>query len=92
VAFLVPDRRALARVLRARVTLDDHAAHGVSEAIYLRVPDGDGIEIYRDHPEADRPRAEAVASRRGIGHTRLAAQGEMACGNSSSSSTTRANA
>ena len=59
-AFLVPDRRALAqalaRLLRAGVTLDGHADHGVSEALYLRDPDGNGIEIYRDRPEAEWPR------------------------------------
>ncbi len=60
VAFLVPDRRslaqALARVLRAGVPLDGHADHGVSEAIYFRDPDGNGIEVYRDRPEAEWPR------------------------------------
>lgn len=61
VAFLVPDRRALAqalaRALRAGVTLDGHADHGVSEAIYFRDPDGNGVEVYRDRPEAEWPRA-----------------------------------
>lgn len=56
-AFLYPDRRALAqalaRALRAGVTLDGHADHGVSEAVYFRDPDGNGIEIYRDRPEAE---------------------------------------
>jgi catechol 2,3-dioxygenase len=60
VAFLVPDRRALAqalaRVLRAGVPLDGHADHGVSEALYFRDPDGNGIEVYRDRPEAEWPR------------------------------------
>ena len=32
--------------------------HGVSEAIYLRDPDGNGVELYRDRPEPEWPRAE----------------------------------
>ena len=59
-AFLYPDRRALgqalARALRAGVTLDGHADHGVSEAVYFRDPDSNGIEIYRDRPESEWPR------------------------------------
>lgn len=58
VAFLVPDRRALAqalaRVLRAGVPLDGHADHWVSEAIYFRDPDGNGIDVYRDRSAAER--------------------------------------
>jgi len=60
VAFLYPDRPALARTLRsvleAGVTLDGSADHGVSEALYFRDPDGNGIEIYRDRDPADWPR------------------------------------
>jgi catechol 2,3-dioxygenase len=59
-AFLLPDRRALAqalaRALRAGVTIEGHADHGVSEAVYFSDPDGNGIEIYRDRPEAEWPR------------------------------------
>ena len=59
-AFLFPDRRALAqalaRAVAAGVSLDGAADHGVSEAVYFRDPDGNGIEIYRDRPEADWPR------------------------------------
>ena len=59
-AFLYPDRRQLARALRrvleAGITLDGAADHGVSEAVYLRDPDGNGVELYRDRPEADWPR------------------------------------
>jgi catechol 2,3-dioxygenase len=59
-AFLYPDRAALgaalAQVLAAGVTLDGAADHGVSEAIYFRDPDGNGIEIYRDRDPADWPR------------------------------------
>ena len=54
VAFLYPDRGALADALRrlvvARVPLEGAADHGVSEALYLRDPDGNGVELYRDRP------------------------------------------
>jgi catechol 2,3-dioxygenase len=60
VAFRFPDRRSLAqavkRVVDARIRLDGASDHGVSEAIYLRDPDGNGIELYRDRPQADWPR------------------------------------
>lgn len=64
-AFLYPDRAQLAdalrRVLDAGIEIDGAADHGVSEAIYLRDPDGNGVELYRDRPEADWPRdAEGV--------------------------------
>lgn len=59
-AFVYPDRAALAAVLAnvldAGVTLDGAADHGVSEAIYFRDPDGNGIEIYRDRAPQDWPR------------------------------------
>jgi len=60
VAFLYPTRALLAdavrRVLAAGVELDGAADHGVSEAIYLRDPDGNGVELYRDRPPAQWPR------------------------------------
>ncbi len=60
-AILYPDRQALAgavrRVLDAGVPLEGAADHGVSEAIYLRDPDGNGVELYRDRPESEWPRA-----------------------------------
>lgn len=60
VAILYPDRAALADALRrlvdAGVPLDGAADHGVSEALYLRDPDGNGVELYRDRPEAEWPR------------------------------------
>ena len=60
VAILYPDRAGLADVLRrlaeAGVLLDGAADHGVSEALYLRDPDGNGVELYRDRPEAEWPR------------------------------------
>jgi catechol 2,3-dioxygenase len=60
-AFLYPDRPSLARVYRsvldAGLSLTGWADHGVSEALYLDDPDGNGVELYRDRPEADWPRA-----------------------------------
>ena len=60
VAILYPSRAALAdavrRVLAAGIALDGASDHGVSEAIYLRDPDGNGIELYRDRAEAEWPR------------------------------------
>ena len=59
-AFLYPDRAslgdALRRVVEAGLQLDGASDHGVSEAIYLRDPDGNGVELYRDRDEADWPR------------------------------------
>lgn len=59
-AVLYPDRmalaRALARVLASGVALDGAADHGVSEAVYLRDPDGNGVELYRDRMPEDWPR------------------------------------
>lgn len=60
VAIRYPDRAALGVALRrladARVPLEGAADHGVSEAIYLRDPDGNGIELYRDRPREEWPR------------------------------------
>jgi catechol 2,3-dioxygenase len=59
VAFLYPNRRALAHalahLLKIGVAIDGAADHGVSEAIYLHDPDGNGIEIYRDRPKDEWP-------------------------------------
>lgn len=59
VAVRFPSRAALAGVLRrlvaAGVSLDGAADHGVSEALYLRDPDGNGLELYWDRPEEDWP-------------------------------------
>ena len=59
-AFLYPDRaslgNALKRVVEAGIPLDGAADHGVSEAIYLTDPDGNGVELYRGRPEAEWPR------------------------------------
>ena len=58
-AILVPARADLARALRRLVATDTvlqgAADHGVSEALYLADPDGNGIEIYRDRPRAEWP-------------------------------------
>ena len=60
VAIRYPDRKTLAdalrRVLDAGIPLDGASDHGVSEAIYLRDYDGNGVELYRDRPEAEWPR------------------------------------
>lgn len=47
---------ALRRVLRAGIPLEGASDHGVSEAIYLRDPDGNGVELYRDRPREEWPR------------------------------------
>ncbi len=60
VAIRYPSRaslaRAVKRVLEAGIPLEGASDHGVSEAIYLRDPDGNGIELYRDRPRKDWPR------------------------------------
>ena len=60
VAILYPTRqhlaRAVRRVLDAAVTLDGASDHGVSEAIYLRDPDDNGLELYWDRPRDLWPR------------------------------------
>jgi len=59
-AVLLPNRVELAKTLRrlvdAGIPLDGAADHGVSEALYLRDPDGNGVELYCDRPEAEWPR------------------------------------
>jgi catechol 2,3-dioxygenase len=60
VALLYPDRPSLAaalrRVLDAGIELEGASDHGVSEALYLRDPDGNGVELYRDRDRAEWPR------------------------------------
>jgi catechol 2,3-dioxygenase len=62
-AILYPTRATLAdalrRIIAAGVELDGSADHGVSEALYLRDPDGNGVELYRDRPESEWPRTPA---------------------------------
>ena len=59
-AILYPTRRALADALRrvndAGIPLDGASDHGVSEALYLRDPDGNGVELYWDRPKDAWPR------------------------------------
>ena len=63
VAIRYPDRRSLAdavrRVLDAGIPLEGASDHGVSEAIYLRDYDDNGIELYRDRPKGEWPRTAA---------------------------------
>ena len=47
---------ALRRLVDAKVPISGASDHGVSEAIYLADPDGNGIELYRDRPEGEWPR------------------------------------
>ncbi|HLF57022.1 MAG TPA: VOC family protein [Thermoanaerobaculia bacterium] len=60
VAILYPTRAALADALRrlteAGIPLDGASDHGVSEALYLRDPDGNGVELAWDRPPAEWPR------------------------------------
>ena len=62
-AILYPTRAELAdalrRVLDARIPLDGAADHGVSEALYLRDPDQNGVELYWDRPPDLWPRTES---------------------------------
>src|SRR5690348_3075800 len=60
VAILYPARPALAdalrRLMEANIPLDRASDHGVSEALYLRDPDDNGVELYWDRPEPEWPR------------------------------------
>ena len=59
-AIRYPDRPSLGDALRRLIAaghpIDGATDHGVSEAIYLRDPDENGVELYRDRPEAEWPR------------------------------------
>jgi catechol 2,3-dioxygenase len=59
-AIVYPTRadlaEALQRLMTAGISLDGASDHGVSEALYLRDPDGNGVELYWDRPEALWPR------------------------------------
>ena len=61
-AILYPTRASLAdaltRLMRANVPLDAASDHGVSEALYLCDPNGNGIELYWDLPETEWPRTQ----------------------------------
>jgi catechol 2,3-dioxygenase len=60
VAIRYPDRKTLARavqsVLDAGIRLSGASDHGVSEAVYLRDPDDNGVELYHDRPRDEWPR------------------------------------
>jgi catechol 2,3-dioxygenase len=60
VAILYPTRAALGdalrRLVKANIPLDGASDHGVSEALYLTDPDGNGVELYWDKPESVWPR------------------------------------
>jgi len=60
VAIVYPTRAELADALRrlrkARIPLEGASDHGVSEALYLRDPDGNGVELYWDRPKEQWPR------------------------------------
>ena len=60
-AIVYPTRAALADALRqlmaANIPLEGASDHGVSEALYLRDPDGNGLELYWDRPQDAWPRA-----------------------------------
>jgi len=62
-AILYPTRATLAdalkRLVEAGVPLDGASDHGVSEALYLRDPDGNGVELYWDRPRAEWPKDAA---------------------------------
>lgn len=79
VAILYPTRRALADALRrlmdAGIPLDGAADHGVSEALYLRDPDANGVELYWDRAADQWPRTGE-----GGGHVHAAARFEGADG------------
>jgi catechol 2,3-dioxygenase len=47
---------ALGRLMRAAIPLDGASDHGVSKALYLRDPDGNGVELYWDRPREKWPR------------------------------------
>jgi catechol 2,3-dioxygenase len=59
-AILYPTRRSLAdalkRLVDAGIPLEGASDHGVSESLYLRDPDKNGVELYWDKPESDWPR------------------------------------
>ncbi|HEV2591946.1 MAG TPA: VOC family protein [Gaiellaceae bacterium] len=62
VAVRYPDRATLAdalrRIMAAGIPLQGASDHGVSEAIYLSDPDGNGVELYRDRPREEWPTDE----------------------------------
>jgi len=76
VAILYPTRAelgdALRRLTNAGIALEGAADHGVSEALYLRDPDGNGVELYWDRPQAEWPRDASGNIAMGTKHLDLA--------------------
>ena len=66
-AILYPTRAALAdalrRLIEAEIPLDGASDHGVSEALYLRDPDDNGVELYWDRPQKQWPRTPTASLR-----------------------------
>ncbi len=86
-AIRYPDRASLADALRrlnhAGVRLDGASDHGVSEALYLRDPDQNGVELYRDRPREEWPRSangELAMFTRGLDLEALLAEGATTAG------------
>jgi catechol 2,3-dioxygenase len=86
-AIRYPNRETLADALRrlddAGIALDGAADHGVSEALYLRDPDGNGVELYRDRPRSEWPRdaigaLRMVTERLDVGRLRVEARARHA--------------
>ena len=77
VAIRYPDRASLGDALRrvrdAKIPLEGASDHGVSEALYLRDPDDNGIELYRDRPRTEWPRAADGSLAMGTGPLDLVA-------------------
>jgi catechol 2,3-dioxygenase len=75
VAILYPTRAELAdalrRVLKAGIPLEGASDHGVSEAIYLRDPDHNGVELYWDRPKEQWPHAADGSLAMGTRHLDL---------------------
>jgi catechol 2,3-dioxygenase len=77
VAILYPTRvdlaNAVRRIVKAGLSLEGAADHGVSEAVYLRDPDGNGVELYRDRPADQWPRTADGGLAMGTQHLDLEA-------------------
>ncbi|WP_256296873.1 VOC family protein [Haloarchaeobius salinus] len=83
VAFLFPSRGALGDVLRRvreRWRLTGASDHGVSEALYLTDPEGNGVELYRDRPRADWPVTDDGGVQMGVDPLDVDSIAGLACG------------
>jgi catechol 2,3-dioxygenase len=61
------------RIVKVGLSLEGAADHGVSEAVYLRDPDGNGVELYRDRPADQWPRTADGGLAMGTQHLDLEA-------------------